>query len=95
VIWAKIGAKIVKALEATWRAYLGVLGCALALYTALYIVGFVAENWNALASLALIGLIIYGAKSIEAKTQELRRSCPLFADRMQESDKQTALGQAW
>jgi hypothetical protein len=60
MMWAKIGAKIVKALEATWRAYLVVLGCALALYAALYIVEFVAENWNALASLALIGVIIYG-----------------------------------
>jgi hypothetical protein len=32
------------------------------------------------------------ARSTEARTQELRRLCLLFADRAQEGDKQTGLG---
>jgi hypothetical protein len=35
------------------------------------------------------------ARSTEARTQELRRLCPFFADRAQEGDKQTGLGRTW
>jgi hypothetical protein len=35
------------------------------------------------------------ARLSEARTQELRRPCPLFAERAQESDQQTALGGTW
>jgi hypothetical protein len=34
-------------------------------------------------------------KSTEARTQELQRLCWLFADRMQDDDKQVALGPTW
>jgi hypothetical protein len=35
------------------------------------------------------------ARSSEARTQELRRLCPLFAERAQEGGKQTGLGRTW
>ena len=35
------------------------------------------------------------ARSTEVRTQELRRLCPLFADRAQEGDEQTGLGRTW
>jgi hypothetical protein len=36
-----------------------------------------------------------GARSSEARTQELRRLCPLFAERAQEGDERTGLGRTW
>jgi len=35
------------------------------------------------------------ARSSEARTQELQRLCPLFAERAQESGKQMGLGRTW
>ena len=35
------------------------------------------------------------ARSSEARTQELRRLCPLFAERALEGGKQTGLGRTW
>jgi hypothetical protein len=45
---------------------------------------------------ALIGrTYVMFVKSTEARTQELQRLCRLFADRMQDGDKQVALGPTW